>query len=80
MNVFYIIDTYSRFHKNTDVCMVFTLYSKWYCIRKITQLEWGQPIFEEKDLDDEYTNYHLFSTLDEAKLYVRSLRKLEGIR
>lgn len=77
---YFIVDTYSRFHKNDDVRMIFSLHNNWYCIREVEDLNWGQPLFDEKDPEDGYTNYHIYVTLEEAQSYVRGLRKMEGVR
>lgn len=75
---FYIIDTYSTYHQNNDVCIIFSLYNKWYCVRKINKLEWGQPVFDEKDLEDDYSNFYLYNSLEEAKQYIHVLKTMEG--
>ena len=73
----FIIDTYSRFDDNKNVCMTFLLYNKWYCIRKINKLEWGEPIFKERKIE-ENSYYHIYSSFEEAKAFVHQLKQLEG--
>ena len=74
--VLYIIDVYSRFDDNTDVRMIFSLYNKWYCIREIKDLEWGEPVFKEKHIE-ENSYYYLYPSLEEAKAFVQHLKQLE---
>lgn len=75
----YIIDVYSPYHKNYNVISTFTIYGKKYCIRKIDEFEWGQPTFPEKDLEDNYTQFHVYNTLEKAKKFVRQLKEIEGV-
>lgn len=76
----YIIDNYSPYQKNSDVVAVFKIYGITYCIREVKQFEWGQPVFPEKDLEDDYTNYHVYDTLEKAEAYVNYLKRLDGSR
>ena len=78
--MFFIIDVYSKFQNNSNVRMIFSLYGKQYCIREIDALEWGQPIFKEKDLEDDYSFFQLYTTFEEAQQYVHNLKKIEGTR
>ena len=73
----YIIDSYSAFDNNENVCMTFLLYNNWYCIREINKLEWGEPIFKEKRMDDT-SYYYIYSSLEEAKEFIHKLKQLEG--
>ena len=75
----FVIDVWTPYHKNENVCKVFTLYGKKYCIRKIDSWEWGQPIFDEKDIEDDYTSYRIYSTLEEVEAYIRELKQAEGV-
>lgn len=76
----FIIDTYSKFRNNNDVCMTFSLYNKWYCVRKIDELEWGQPVFKDQSIEEEHPYYHVYSSLDEAKVFIRKMKRFEGMR
>lgn len=76
----FIIDVYSKFQNNNNVRKIFSLYSKQYCIREINNLEWGQPVFQEKDIEDDYSFFQLYNTFEEAEQYVRELKKIEGVR
>ena len=73
----YIVDAYSRFHRNKDVVFRFIYHDQWWAIRRVP-LEWGVPQFEEKDMDDDYTKFHLYNTYEEAMEFVRKLRKGEN--
>lgn len=76
----FIIDVYSPFQNNNNVRKIFSLYGKKYCIREITALEWGQPVFQEKDFEDDYSFFQLYSTFEEADHYIQTLKKIEGTR
>lgn len=76
----FIVDVYSKFQNNDNVRMIFPLYGKKYCIREIDELEWGQPIFKEKDLEDDYSFFQLYTTFEEAKQYVYELKRIEGTK
>ena len=75
----YIIDVYNNFHHNYNVVSTFNLNGHKYCIRRIEDFEWGQPVFPEKDIDDNFTQFYVFNTLEKAEKFVRELKELEGI-
>lgn len=75
-NVVYILDAYNPYHNNADVRYVFRYHGLQWCVRQV-QLEWGAPIFTEKDVEDDFTNFHIYETLDEALQFVRELKKGE---
>lgn len=75
----YIIDCYSPYNKNENVVKTFRMRGQTLCIRTITKFKWGQPLFPEKDIEDDYTYYKVYDTLEEAEQYVRELKQLEGI-
>ena len=76
----YIIDLYSKYGHNKDVIQVTKINGLDLCIRKITQFEWGQPIFPDKNIKDEYTTYHIYEELEDARKYIRDLRYYASIR
>lgn len=76
----FIIDNYSPYNNNKNVVKTFHLYGQPYCIRQIEQFEWGQPQFPEKDIDDEFLYYHVYTTLDEALEYIHEQKIMEGTR
>lgn len=75
----FIIDLYNKHAINNNVVSVFKIHGINFCIRKIQEFEWGQPIFPEKDIEDNYTQYHVYQTLEEAQQYIRFLKQTEGI-
>lgn len=75
----YIIDLYNRFAKNENVVYIFKLHGQEYCVREITQFEWGKPIFD-KNIDDDFDDFCVYDTLEEALGYIRYLKKLDGSR
>jgi len=74
----YIIDFYNKYHNNDDVVKTFHLRNQNLCIRAITSFEWGQPIFPEKSIDDDYSIFHVYKTIEEAEDYIRILRHIDG--
>lgn len=74
----YIIDLYQKFSSNKNVLYVFKLHGQEYCIRQIDKFDWGQPVFPEKPIDDDFTYYHIYNSLDEARAYIRYLKDLEA--
>ena len=79
-SVGYIIDLYSPYQKNTNVISIFKVHGISYCIREITTFEWGQPVFPEKNIEDEFNNYYIYKTIEEAQQYISNLKRIEGIR
>lgn len=83
----YIIDHYSKFHTNSNVIKTFHLYvggkNLPYCIRKIPvkSYNWGVPElndWEEQDFEQDYSQQHAYSTLEEAEEYVYFLKRYNG--
>lgn len=72
----FIIDLYNKYHKNDNVKYIFPVNSNWYCIREV-ELDWGLPEFPEKDIDDDFTQYQLYTNYDDALTFARTLQKLE---
>lgn len=75
----YIIDLYNKFARNDDVIFTFFLHGQQYCIREITKFNWGQPVFD-KSIEDEFDNYWIYNTIEDAHDYIRYLKKLDGGR
>lgn len=75
--VVYIIDIYSQFSLD-KIVDVFYLNNRWWAIKEVN-LEWGIPQLQSIEEDDPMS-FHIYNTLDEAKEYVHSLKKLEGVR
>lgn len=76
----FIIDNYSPYQRNNNVISVFKIHGVPYCIREINEFDWGQPVFPEKNIDDDFNNYCVYDTIEEAQGYVRYLKRLEGSR
>ena len=78
----YIIDKYNPNNKkqNEDAVQVFQLNGVYYAIFA-TELFWGEPILKNRPIDEEnYNDYCIYSTLDEAKAFVHQLKELEGAK
>lgn len=70
----YIIDMYNKYGHNKDVVQTIRINGLDICIRKITEFEWGQPVFPDKNIEDEFTTYHIYEKVEDARKYIRSLR------
>lgn len=76
----FIIDHYSPYQKNKNVISIFKIHGISYCIRQINEFDWGQPLFPEKNIDDDFDSYCVYDTIEEAEGYVRYLKQLDGSR
>ena len=76
-SVGYIIDNYNKYARNKDVVRIFRHHGMDLCIRKITNFKWGQPVFQDRPIDDEYTIYYVYNTLEEAENYIAYLKSME---
>ena len=76
----YIIDLYSSFDKNENVISTFKIYGVTYCVREVNKFEWGQPVFPEKRIENDYDWYYVYDSLEKAQEYVKYLRRIEGSR
>lgn len=74
----FIIDLFNRYHKNDNVRFTFPVNDEWYCIREVP-LDWGQPQFPEKDIEDNYTDYCLYPTYEDALNFVKTLNKIREL-
>lgn len=79
----YVIDIYNpnNTKKNEDAVFIFKLRTNWWAIFATT-LSWGQPVFKNQTIEDEdeYDDFYVYETLDEAKAFVRKLKELEGAK
>lgn len=73
----YIIDLYNRFAKNENVVFTFKFHGQDYCIREISQFEWGKPIFD-RAIDDSFNDFCVYDTIEEAQGYIRYLKQIDG--
>lgn len=77
MEIKYIVDIYNPFQDNENVTDIYTINGHKYCIRMLNiGYDWGVPQvnFPEKDWDDSYTEYYLYSTKEEAKKFIKELK------
>ena len=78
----YVIDLYNKYAHNDNVIEIFSLNGRHFCIKSVSEFQWGQPILNEDMIEDIETKprYHVYSTLEEAENYIRILKHLEGTR
>lgn len=74
MKMYYIVDTYNPYEKNKDVKYRFEYNGTLWCIREVSEFEWGKPQFEELPLDSEFIEYKIYNNLDEAIKYCREIK------
>ena len=74
----FIVDVYNPFAKNSNVIASFKINGHDFCIRKIDEFEWGQPIFPERPINDNFIHYFVYDTEEEARTFIRQLKHLEG--
>jgi len=74
MEEYYIIDTYSPYDRNDDVKYVFENNDKLWCVRAITEFEWGKPQFDELPFDDKYIQFNVYTNLADAIAFARILK------
>lgn len=70
----FIIDTYNKYSSD-NIVSVFKVHDREFAIKQTT-LEWGKPQLSAIEDQDEY--FHIYNTLEEAREYVRTLKKLEA--
>ena len=79
----YIIDVYNKYQSNSNVIDDFTIHDTPYCIRRIPvkEYDWGVPLlaeWEEQDWEIDYSFQHPYDTLEEAREFVRIMKRLNG--
>lgn len=74
----YIIDSYSKYSGDTIVS-TFIINGKEYALKEV-ELNWGIPLLSSVEEDAEQPYFKLYTTIDEAKEYIRQLKQLEGAR
>lgn len=79
----FIVDTFDPLNKvaNQDCVMTFQINGHDFCIRR-TILDWGRPVLHGRpvDEDEEFLNFKIYNTLDEAKAFVRRLKQAEAMK
>lgn len=73
----YIIDPYDKFTLD-KIVSVFKINNRWWAIKEVP-LKWGIPQLTKIE-DDEYTYYHIYETIDEAREYVKQIKRYEGLK
>lgn len=74
----FLIDIYNKFSSD-KVVSTFKINNREYCIKEV-ELMWGAPILNSIEEDAEQPYFKLYNTLEDAKEYVRQLKRLEGAR
>lgn len=74
--MYYIIDTYTPYAKNSNVKYVFEYNNLMWCIREVDKFEWGKPQFDEQPLENDFIDFHIYNTFEEA---LRFCRELKGV-
>lgn len=84
----FIIDLYNKYQDNSNVIDIFTLqmgdYLQKWCIRQvpIEKYRWGMPqpsSWPQQDFELDYSIQHAYSTLEEAREFVKDLKRRNGI-
>lgn len=78
INTVFIIDTYNKFCGD-KIIATFSVNGRWFAIKEVS-LEWGIPQLNSIEEEAELPYFKLYSTSDEAKKYIRKLKRLEGTR
>lgn len=73
----YIIDLYDKYSQD-KIISTFKINGRWWAIKEVSLL-WGKPQ-RAKIEDDEYLQFYLYETLDEAQEYVKKIKRLEGTK
>lgn len=79
----YIVDQYNKFQNNSNVIDTFTIHEQPYCIRiiPVEYYDWGIPQLEawpQQDFEIDYSYQHSYNTLEEAREFVRFMKRLNG--
>lgn len=72
----FILDLYDKFSPD-KVISKFRINDRWWAIKEVP-LEWGEPQLSK--IEEDSIPYRLYETEDEAREYVRKIKKIEGIR
>ena len=79
MTKVYIIDLYNKYDKD-EIISTFKINGRWWAIKKV-ELNWGRPQLSSiEENEDPYLNFQIYETLDAAKAYVSSIKRLEGVK
>lgn len=72
----FILDLYDKFSPD-KVISKFRINDRWWAIKEVP-LEWGEPQLSK--IEEDSIPYRLYETEDEAREYIRKIKKIEGIR
>ena len=75
----FIVDLYNKYRDKDRARQIFQLNGRWWAILEV-ELEWGEPVLDRVDGEDDFSFYHLYNTLEEAQEYVKQIRRFEGIK
>ena len=71
----FILDLYDKFSPD-KVISKFRINDRWWAIKEVP-LEWGKPQLSK--IEEDSIPYRIYETEDEARDYVRKIKKIEGI-
>ena len=75
----YIIDLYNKYDKD-EIVLTFKINGRDWAIKKVS-LNWGRPELSSiEESEDPYLYFQIYETLDAAKAYVNSIKKIEGVK
>lgn len=77
-NVVYIIDICQKYTKD-KVIDCFFINNNWYAIKEV-ELKWGIPQLSSLEEMTESPHFKLYNTIEDARKYVRQLKRLEGMK
>lgn len=77
MKTAFVVDVYNPCINPETIRKVVRINNTKFCIREV-ELEWGKPKLNY--FDDEYLNFYIYETYEEAEAYVLSVKRLEGSR
>lgn len=77
MRTAYIVDVYNKYSRD-KIASIFQLNGHWYCIKEVELDEEEKPILSSIIDDSDFLYFKTYSTLDEALLYVRKQKIIEG--
>lgn len=71
----YIIDICSSLPRGNNIVKTIKIHGINFCIRRIEQFKWGQPVIDWLAIDEEpFSNYRVYRTVEEAEKYIREVK------
>jgi hypothetical protein len=74
----FIVDVFSPLN-NDKVCFTFCVNNRSYCVKEV-ELLWGVPELSSVEEESEHPYFQSYHTIDEAREFVRKLKRLEGAK